>query len=133
MGKGLGRRAWLRSVLAAIICLWLAITPILVSNSLWAAESECCCGAEGACLLGGCDCGRADNAPLGDCGGLRSADGANEDAVVLSSARHLGLVLIDLPVDSLVPMGRAVVGDELQRNLPMPAPDPPPPRPLGAL
>ena len=133
MCAGLGRWTWFRPVIAAVVCLWLGIGPVLACSSLWEAESEYCCGGESVCLLGGCDCGKTGNPRLGDCGGVRSADGANDNAVASSFARHLGLVPIDLPVDTLLPAGLADSGDESRQNLPPSAPDPPPPQTSGAL
>lgn len=132
MCTNLGPRDWLRSVLAATLCLWLGTAPLLAAGSLWVAEVECCCGGESVCLLGGCSCGKTGNARLGECGGLRSADGAN-DVVAISIARLMGLVPIDVPVDTLLPMGAADMSQPSEQNLLARAPDPPPPRPLGAL
>lgn len=133
MCTGLDQRGWLRSVLSGLICLWLGIGPLLASSSVWEAKAECCCGGENVCLLGGCDCGETVNARLGDCGGLRSADGANDGAVAVSFARHLGLIPIDLPVIPLLPTGRISEDGPDQQVLPTRAPDPPPPRLLGVL
>ncbi len=133
MRTSLGRRLRIRSILSGLIFLWLGIGPLATSTSLWGAEAECCCGGESVCLLGGCDCGRVGNARLGECGGLRSADGANDDAVAISFARHLGLVLLDLPAEPLLSAGRVLGASSDRHDLPARAPDPPPPRPLGAL
>lgn len=133
MSTSLGPLDGNRPVLAALICLWLGLGPVLAAGSLWEAEGECCCGGERVCLLSGCDCGKTGNSRLGECGGLRSADGANDDAVAISFARHLGWVQLDSPVIFLLSTGRAVGTDASQEDLPTRAPDPPPPRSFGVL
>ena len=128
MDTSRGRWTGLVQVLVVLICLWLGIGPLLAASSLWQAEAECCCGSESACLLGGCDCGKTRSARPGDCGGLRSADGANDDAVAVSFARHVGQIPIDVPVVPLLPSGGIDDDGTDRQDLPTRTPDPPPPR-----
>lgn len=133
MDTSRGRWIGLGPVLAVLICLWLGIGPLLAVSSLWQTEAECCCGSGSACLLGGCDCGRPGKTGPGDCGGLRSADGANDDAVAISFARHAGLIPIDVSVVPVLPSGRIDEFGTNREDLPTRTPDPPPPRFFGAL
>lgn len=123
-----GRRKWLRSVLTSLVCLWLGTGPVLASNSLWEATSDCCCGSGSACLLGGCSCGVNEARESSPCGGLRSAEDYGGQATVLSFGLHLGLVAQGIPESRVGSIGEAPIED-----VPMPEPqvrslEPPPPR-----
>ena len=128
MCTDLRHRIWLRSALAALVCLWLVSGPLLAASALRGAESECCCGSASACLLGGCDCGDRVGRDSSPCGGLRSSSEASHQAAVLAFGLHLGLVNDDVSVRRVDSIGQAPTADVPPQEPPVLALEPPPPR-----
>lgn len=121
------QRTWLRSALAALVCLWLVSGPLLAASSLREAESDCCCGSSSACMLGGCDCGGHESRESSPCGGLRSAQDLPGQATVLSFGLHLGLVAWDTAGGRIGSIGQALMADDpvpepVAHNLELPPP-----------
>ena len=128
MCTNLGCRVGLRQVLSGLICLWLAIGPVLAAGSLWVSAPVCCCGTGSACLLGGCNCGGQATQDSSPCGGLRSADDFGGDATILSFGLRPCLAAQEISENTVDPIGQAQVDEWSLLNLLVRSLEPPPPR-----
>lgn len=119
-------------ILAILIGLWLGLSPVISAGPIWEHEHNCCCGGEGACLLGGCDCDKPGARETSPCGGLKAAKDTSGLAVTLLFARDLGMCTGGAVGPVVEDAGPSSCSDFDRVELAAPAPEPPPPRSASA-
>ena len=122
----------LPQVFAVWFCLWLGLSPVISAGPIWEDGHDCCCGGEGACLLGGCDCGESGARETSPCGGLKAAKDTSGLAGTPTFARDLGMCTGGAAGPVVEDLGPSSWSHFDRVELAPPAPEPPPPRAASA-